>query len=59
MLKDLLKQRSKCPTIPSKTMIDQIIKGYCIALYNIALLAEENAALRTENQKETPETQSI
>jgi len=51
MLKDLLKQRSNSPPSPSKTMLDQIIKGHCIALYNTALLAEENTALRTANEK--------
>lgn len=51
MLKDLLKQRSKSPPSPSKAILDQIIKGHCIALHNTALLAQENANLRTANEK--------
>lgn len=51
MLKDLLKQRSNSPPSPSKTILDQIIKGHCIALYNTALLAQENANLYAANEK--------
>jgi hypothetical protein len=51
MLKDLLKQRSNSPPSPSKTMLDQIIKGHCIALHNTALLAQENANLRAANER--------
>ena len=51
MLKDLLKQRSKSPPSPSNTMLDQIIKGHCIALHNTALLAQDNANLRAANEK--------
>jgi hypothetical protein len=51
ILKDLLKQRSNSPPSPSKTMLDQIIKGHCVVLYNAALLAQENANLRTVNEK--------
>ena len=51
MLKDLLKQRSNSPPSPSKTILDQIIKGHCIALHNTALLAQENANLRAANKK--------
>ncbi len=51
MLKDLLKQRSNSPPSPSNTMLDQIIKGHCIALHNTALLAQENANLRAANEK--------
>ena len=51
MLKDLLKQRSNSPPSPSKIMLDQIIKGHYIALYNTALLAQENANLRASNEK--------
>ena len=32
-------------------MLDQIIKGYCIALHNTALLAQENANLRIANER--------
>jgi hypothetical protein len=51
MLKDLLKQRLTSPPSPSKTMLDQIIKGHYIALHNTALLAQENADLRRANEK--------
>ena len=51
MLKDLLKQRSNSPPSPSKTMLDQIIKGHYIALHSTALLAQENANLRRTNEK--------
>ncbi|KAJ5240603.1 uncharacterized protein N7469_002194 [Penicillium citrinum] len=51
MLKNLLKQRSNSPPSPSKTMLDQIIKGQCVALHNTALLAQENANLRAANEK--------
>jgi hypothetical protein len=51
MLKDLLKRRSNSPPSPSKTMLDQIIKGHSIALHNTALLAQENANLRVANEK--------
>ncbi|KAJ5568122.1 hypothetical protein N7450_010608 [Penicillium hetheringtonii] len=51
MLKELLKQRSHSPPTPSKLMLDQIIKGHCIALHNTALLAKENADLRAANEK--------
>ena len=32
-------------------MLDQIIKGYYIALYNTTLLAQKNADLRAVNMK--------
>jgi hypothetical protein len=51
MLKGLLKQRSHSPPTPSKLMLNQIIKGHCIALHNTALLAKENADLRAANEK--------
>jgi hypothetical protein len=51
MLKDLLKQRSNSPPSPSKAMLDQIIKGHCIALHNTALLANEVTNLRATNER--------
>ena len=51
MLKDLLKQRSKSPPSLSNTILDRIIKGYSEALYNTALLAQENANLRMANER--------
>jgi hypothetical protein len=50
-LKDLLKQRSKSPPSPSKTMLDQIIKGHYLALHHTALLAKEASDLRSQNEK--------
>jgi hypothetical protein len=32
-------------------MLDQIIKGHCIALHNTALLAKKKANLRAANEK--------
>ena len=51
MLKDLLKQRSKSPPSPSNALLDRIIKGHSEALYNTALLAQENANLRIANER--------
>jgi hypothetical protein len=51
MLKNLLKQQSNSPPSPSKTILDQIIKGHYIALHNTVLLAQENANLRAANKK--------
>jgi len=51
MMKELLKQRSHSPPTPSKLMLDQIIKGHCVALHHTALLAKENADLRAANEK--------
>ena len=50
-LKDLLKQRSKSPPSPTKTILDQIIKGHSLALHNTALLAKEVSDLRAQNEK--------
>jgi hypothetical protein len=51
LLKEMLKQRSKSPPSPLKTIVDQIIKGHSIALHNTALLVQENANLRAANEK--------
>ena len=51
MLKDLLKRRSNSPLSLSKTILDQLIKGHYLSLYNTALLAEDNANLRIANKK--------
>lgn len=51
MLKELPKQQSNSPLSPSKTILDQIIKGYYISLHNTVLLAQENANLYTVNKK--------
>ncbi|OKO98130.1 hypothetical protein PENSUB_9514 [Penicillium subrubescens] len=51
MLKDLLKRRSNSPPSPSKTILDQLIKGHYLSLHNTALLAEDNENLRMANEK--------
>ena len=51
LLKGLLKQRSNSPPSPSKTAVDQIIKGAYISMHNAAILAQENAVLRHANEK--------
>jgi hypothetical protein len=51
MLIDLLHQRSQSPPSPIKTMLDQIIKGTALSLQNATLLAQDNANLRTANEK--------
>ena len=51
LLDNLLKQRSNSPPSPSKTAVDQIIKGAYLSMYNTAILAQENASLRRANEK--------
>ena len=51
LLKNLLKQRSNSPPSPSKTAVDQIIKGAYLSMHNAAILAQENASLRRANEK--------
>ena len=51
LLKGLLNQRSNSPPSPSKTAIDQIIKGAYLSICSAALLAKENANLRQANEK--------
>lgn len=51
LLKGLLKQRSNSPPSPSKTAVDQIIKGTYISMHNAAILAQENTVLRHANKK--------
>ena len=51
ILKDLLRQRSNSPPSPSKTILDQIIKGAYISLHGAALYAQENSVLHRANEK--------
>ena len=51
MMRDLIDQRSKSPPSPLKLVVDQILKGYEIALHNTALVVKENADLRVANEK--------
>ncbi|KAK5807071.1 hypothetical protein VI817_001329 [Penicillium citrinum] len=51
MLKELYKQLSKSPPTPSKTIINQIIKGCAMTMHSAALFAKENADLRAANEK--------
>ena len=50
-LKVLLRRHSRSPPNPSKTMLDQIIKGCYLSMHNAALLAQENTNLRAMNEK--------
>jgi hypothetical protein len=51
MLEELHKQLSKSPPTPSKTIVNQIIKGCAITIHSATLLAKENADLRAANEK--------
>jgi hypothetical protein len=51
MMRDLIDQWSKSPPSPLKLVVDQILKGYEIALHNTALVVKENADLRATNEK--------
>ena len=46
-----LKYYTISPETPAKQALSQLIKGYYLAIYNIILLVDENAALRTANQR--------
>ncbi|ODM16160.1 hypothetical protein SI65_08594 [Aspergillus cristatus] len=48
-IKAFLKQRSNSPPTPSKTALNQLIKGCQIAMHNGILLEQENKQLRAEN----------
>lgn len=51
MLKELLKQQLYSPSTPSKLILNQIIKGHCLTLYNTTLLIKKNADLHVANKK--------
>ena len=50
-MKDLIDRRLKSPLSPLKLVVDQILKGYEIALHNTSLVVKENADLRAANEK--------
>jgi len=50
-LKKLLRERSKSPPSPTKTALDQIIKGAFLSIHNTALLAQENTDLHALHEK--------
>ncbi len=51
LLKNLLKQRSNIPPSPSKTAVDQIVKGTYLSMHTATILAQENASPRRVNKK--------
>ena len=51
LIKDFLKQRSNSPPTPSKTALNQLIKGCQIAMHQGILSEQENKQLRAENEK--------
>ena len=46
-----LKRRTISPETPAKQALGQLIKGCHLAIHNVILLADENAALYTANQR--------
>ena len=48
-IKAFLKRRSNSPPSPSQTALNQLIKGYQIAMQNGILLEQENKELRASN----------
>jgi hypothetical protein len=50
-IKALIKYRSQSPPTPTKTAIDQLIKGCYMAIHSAVLLAEENRGLRAANAR--------
>jgi hypothetical protein len=50
-MKALLKYRSQSPPTPTKTALNQLIKGCQLAMHSAVLLAEENRGLRAANAK--------
>ena len=47
-----LKRRTRSPESPAKQALGQLIKGSHLAIHNATLLADENTALRTANQRQ-------
>ncbi|KAJ5743650.1 hypothetical protein N7533_008520, partial [Penicillium manginii] len=48
---NLLDRQSHTPPSPTKTVVDQLIKGSYLSLHSTALLTQENANLHTANEK--------
>ena len=51
-IQEHLQCRTKSPLSPTNQALNQLVKGCQIAMHNAALLANENQALRTTNQKQ-------
>ena len=47
-----LQSHTKSPLSPTNQALNQLVKGCQVAMHNAALLANENTALRTANQKQ-------
>ena len=52
VVEQYLKRRTISPESPAKQALGQLIKGCHLAIHNAALLIDENAALRTANQRQ-------
>jgi hypothetical protein len=53
-VKKMLQRRSKSPPTPTKKVLDELVKGCELAIYNASLLARENSDLRSaiENDRQ-------
>src|SRR5450432_1988122 len=51
-IKDYLKRRTKSPPSPTEAALDQLVKGYEMAMNSAIPLAEENRQLRAVNAKQ-------
>jgi hypothetical protein len=52
-IKDYLKRRTKSPPSPTELALNQLVKGYEMAMNSVVLLVEENRQLRAINTKQT------
>lgn len=50
-IKKLLRHRTQSPPSPTKTALNQLVKGFEIALNGAAILAKENQDLRAAHEK--------
>ena len=50
-IKALLRIGSRSPPSPSDRALNQLIKGYQLAMHNATILAKENKELRAKNEK--------
>src|SRR5450432_3074377 len=51
-IKDYIKRRTKSPPSPIDAVLNQLVKGYKMAMNSTILLAEENRQLRAINAKQ-------
>ena len=52
IIKDYLQHRMTSPLSPTDQALNQLVKGYQLAMYNAVLLAEENRQLRAANERQ-------